>query len=215
MLRILRRRLAREPLRVRRRVRTVLGDAARLDLALRADLILVPFYTFNYFLGARALRALRRFAEHLTDHGRVLVDVFTPLDRLRRCPRAPVLRVDTVDAGGRRVRGWNAYRLDRRRRIEIRRQRFVIEAPGRPPRRRAFTIRRRYWLGAELPALLRRAGFEVERVLAGYGGRAAAPSVEQRVYVLRRRGPRRATRAAGRAARRDRAGSRRGSSSPR
>ena len=188
MLRILRRRLRGEPLRVRRRIRVVPADAARLDLRFRSELIIVPFYAFNYFLGLQALRALRRFAGHLTDDGRLLVDVFVPLGHLRRCPDGPVLRVDAVDAAGRRVRGWNAYRLDRRRRTEIRRQRFVIEAPGRAPRRGAFTIRRRYWLGAELDRLFRRGGFEVERVFAGYDGRAPVSGSEQRLYVLRRVG---------------------------
>ena len=187
MLRILRARLRQEPADVRRRVRVVLADAARLDLGLRSDLILVPFYTFNYFLGTSALRALRRFAAHLTDDGRLLVDVFVPLGRLRRCPREPMLRLDTVDASGCRVRGWNAYSIDRRRQIETRRQRFLIDGPGRPRRQARFTIRRRYWLPGQLRSLFRRGGFEVVRVFGGYDGRPPTARAEQRLYVLRRR----------------------------
>ncbi len=193
MLRILRGRLQREPADVRRRVRIVLADAARLELGLRSELILVPFYTFNYFLGTSALRALRRFARHLTDDGRLLVDVFVPRGRLRHCPRERVLRVDTVDAEGRRIRGWNAYTIDRPRQIETRRQRFVIDRPGRAPMRRRFTIRRRYWHADQLRALFRRGGFEVAQVFGGYAGRGPTAGSEQRLYVLRRLAPGRRT----------------------
>jgi ubiquinone/menaquinone biosynthesis C-methylase UbiE len=62
MLKLLAARLTREPAIVRRRVHPVHADASRLALRAKSDLILVPFYTFNYFVSARTRDAvLRRF----------------------------------------------------------------------------------------------------------------------------------------------------------
>ena len=187
MLALLRARLRREPAAVRRRVRVVHADATRFSLSTRFDLIIVPYYTFNYFLSQHSCHAaLRRLEAHLTEDGRLLIDVFIPLARIARCPRAPLLRMDLRLPRGARLRGWNHYTMDLRRQIETRRHLVVHEPGGGRARRQRFTIRRRWWHAAELRAMFRRHGLEVEGVFAGYRGRRARGDAEQLLWVLRR-----------------------------
>lgn len=185
MLALLEARLGREPAAVRRRVRLVRADAARLSLGATSDLVIVPFYTFNYFVSARAAdAALRRFAEHLTEGGRLLLDVFIPLGRIARCPSEPVLKLDILRPRGERVRGWNIYAIDLRRQLETRQHVFALETADGRMRHRRFTIRRRWWHAAQLRTMFRRHGFEVEDVFAGYRGRRGRGDAEQLLWVL-------------------------------
>jgi len=190
MLARLRARLRREPAAVRRRIRVVHADATRLSLKRRFDLVIVPYYTFNYFLSTRGREAaLRRFAEHLTEGGRLLIDVFIPLARIARPPRAPLLRMDMRLPRGERLRGWNLYSMDVRRQLETRRHLIVHDtADGRTQKRR-FTIHRRWWHAAELRGLFRAGGLEIEDVFAGYRRRRARGDAEQLIWVLYRPRP--------------------------
>ncbi|HEV8617136.1 MAG TPA: methyltransferase domain-containing protein [Methylomirabilota bacterium] len=194
MLALLRSRLAAEPSEVRARVRVVQADATRLALAARYPLVLVPFYTFNYFLTPEAQRALLDgVAAHLAPGGRVLVDVFIPYARLAAGRTDPILKVDRIDpATGGRVRGWNTFALDPARRIETRRQRFEIDRADGTVEQREFTIVRRWEFPEDLERIFAAAGFAVEDVFAGYArGRRPEPASEQRVYVLVTSGSRR------------------------
>ena len=187
MLALLRARLAAEPDEVRERVRVVEADGTRLALGARYRLVLVPFYTFNYFLTPDAQQALlAAIAGHLAPGGRVLIDVFIPFARLAAPAADPILKVDGVDpATGRRVRGWNAFTLDPGRRIETRRQRFEIERTDGGVEHREFTIVRRWEFPEDLERVFAAAGFAVEDVVAGYArGHRPGPASEQRVYVL-------------------------------
>ena len=187
MLGRLRARLRREPATVRRRVRLVWTDAAHLAVGMRSDLIIVPFYTFNYFLDWRGREAaLRRLAHHLTGPGRLLIDVFIPLARIADPPREPVLRVDVGRPSRPRLRGWNRYVLDVRRQLETRYHLFVVETADGRVRHHRFITRRRWWHTAELRRMFRRHGFRIEAVLAGYRQRRARGDAEQLLWVLRR-----------------------------
>lgn len=188
MLARLRSRLRRAPPPIRRRVHVIAADAARLALGHTSDLIIVPYFTFNYLLTVRARdAAIRRMLAHLTPDGRIVLDVFIPLSRIARGTVGPVLRVDARDpATQARVRGWNVYQVDRHRQIETRRHRFLVETPSGRVRRHQFTTRRRYWHATELEAAFRRQGLEVERMCQGYRGRLATGDAEQLVFVLRR-----------------------------
>lgn len=181
-------RLAREPAAVRRRIRVVRADAARLSLRMRSNLIVVPFYTFNYFISARLREAaLRRLAAHLSDGGRLLIDVFIPLARIACCPSEPVLKLDTRDpSSGARLRGWNRYVIDAERQVETRHHTFTLEGQDGVAQRRTFVTRRRYWHATQLRAMFARHGFDVEDVFDGYGGRRATSDAEQLLWVLRR-----------------------------
>ena len=102
-----------------------------LALGAQYDLVMVPFYIFNYLLTEEAQNAaLERIHTHVSPQGRLLIDVFIPVSRIAYCPPEPVLKVDTVDSRtGHRVRGWNIYAIDTERQIEHRRHIFEIAQP--------------------------------------------------------------------------------------
>jgi len=187
MLRILESRLALEPVEVRQRIRIVEADASALRLGEEYDLIIVPFYTFNYFVTAHRQRAaLGAFSSHLSRGGRALIDVFIALPHIKECPSEPVLRVDTVDPRtGNRVRGWNVYTMDTVAQIETRRHIFEATQGDGTVVRREFQTRRRYFFADELDQLFADNGFTVEAVFTGYEKAPPKPDSEQLVYVLR------------------------------
>jgi len=188
MLAILRSRLQQEPNAVRRRIEIVQADACRLDLGRHFDLVIVPFYTFNYFLTPETqTNVLNRMASHLAKASQLLMDVFVPLRLLENCPVDPVLKVDRIDpATGRTVRGWNMYSFDPEHQIEHRRHIFEIVQPDGSAQKREFTTTRRYWFREQLDELLQRHGFVVERICGGYAGKLADERSEQIMYILRR-----------------------------
>lgn len=187
MLAILERRLAEQPDEVRRRVRVVETDARELDLGSHHDLIIVPFYTFNYLLTPQDQQvALERLRSHLSPEGWLLMDVFVPVGRLAEPTHGPVLRVDTVDPStGSRVRGWNSYRIDRDRQIEQREQLFEVTPQTGEVRWRTFTVERSYTLPEQMEGLLAPCGLSIEDVTTGYAGERPAAESEQLLYVLR------------------------------
>jgi len=189
MLAILKRRLAEEADDVRERVRVVEADARRLAVGETFKLVMVPFYTFNYFLTSEDQRAaLRRVAEHTSEAGIVLIDVFLPLSRIEHCSTEPVLKVDTVDTQtGNHVRGWNRYEVDTESQIETRRHVFEVTEPDGRVTRKEFTTRRRYFFPYELEAVFADNGFEVELIFSGYDGKPPTAESEELLYVLRRR----------------------------
>ncbi|UCD27596.1 MAG: class I SAM-dependent methyltransferase [Planctomycetota bacterium] len=189
MLAILRSRLDKEPIEVRERIQLVHSDICSLLLEDRHELIVVPFYTFNYFLTPEIQKsALERFAQHLAPQGRVLIDVFLPLSRIQRCPAEPVLKVDTVDAAtGNNVRGWNIYSIDKVRQIEIRRHVFKVTGKDGTVLERDFTTQRRYFYPSELESLFADCGFSVEAAFTGYEKKEADDDSEQLLYLLRQK----------------------------
>ncbi len=187
MLELLRLRLAQEDGGTRQRVSIAQADACDLALDATYDLVIVPFYTFNYFLTPHAQDSvLRRCAAHLAPGGRLLVDVFIPWSRLAHCPDGPVPRVDTLDPRtGNRVRGWNVYTLDRERQMERRKHIFQVTAPDGTVTTREFVIQRRYFFPEELQRLFAANGLAVVEVFGGYRREPPQPASEQLMYVLR------------------------------
>ncbi len=190
MLSLLEARLAEQPAGVRRKIRVVEADARELDLGSQHDLVVVPFYTFNYLLSPEDRRAaLARFRSHLSTDGRLLMDVFAPLGRLARPPLGPVQRVDTVDPStGSRIRGWNSYQIDPERQIERREHLFEVTARTGAVRRRVFTVERSYTLPEQMESLLASCGLAIEDVTTGYAGERPGAESEQLLYVLRATG---------------------------
>ncbi len=189
MLAILKSRLAEESSDVRRRVEVVEADASELNLGIRSDLIMVPYYTFNYFLTPQVQgRALRRFSDHLSPRGCLLVDLFTPLRRIESRSTEPVLIVDkTDDTTGNRVRGWETYRIDEESQMEHRTHRFEVTQHDGRVRKSEYTIRRRHFFRPEIEKLFSDNGFSVDDVSTGYVGGQPEPSSEQLMYLLRRK----------------------------
>ena len=188
MLERLQRRLQREPDDVQDRTRVVLADMRDLDLGEAFDLVVVPFYTFNYVLTREdQRRALRSLTKHVSDAGRLVIDVFLPLGRIRNCPEEPVLKVHQFDLRtGKTVRGWNTYRIDRQRQIETRRHLFEVARRNGTIIRKEFVTQRRYSFPTELDALFAGCGLQKEDVLSGSGDMASGGS-ERLIYVLRKR----------------------------
>ena len=189
MLAILKSRLAEETSEVRRRVEVVEADASELDLGIRSDLIMVPYFTFNYFLTPQLQdMALQRFSDHLSPRGCLLVDLFTPLRRIENPSTEPVLIVDKVDpTTGNRVCGWETYRIDEESQIECRTHSFEVIQPDGPVRKSRYTVQRRHFFPSEAEKLFSDNGFSVDDLSAGYEREQPGPSSEQLMYVLRQK----------------------------
>ena len=187
MLRILRSRLAEEPPEVAGRVTLLEADVCELGLDAEYELVMVPFYTFNYLLTTDAQRAaLQRIQTHLAPSARAIIDVFVPHDRIANCPKGAVLCVDTTDLRtGCRVRGWNVYCMDLEKQVEVRNHIFEVTEPGGTITKKQFVTRRRYFFKNEIESRFLDNGLTVDAVYEDY---QQAPATEQSahlVYVLR------------------------------
>ena len=187
MLAILKSRLADESSDVRRRVEVVEADASELNLGIRSDLIMVPYFTFNYFLTAYVQElALQRFHDHLSPQGCLLVDLFIPLRRIESRSTEPVLIVDKVDpTTGNRVCGWETYSIDEESQMEHRTHSFEVIPPDGPVRKSRYTVQRRHFFPPEAEKLFSDNGFSVDDVSTGYERERPGPRSEQLMYVLR------------------------------
>ena len=186
MLAILEAKLEKQPADVRSRVRIVQSDVCRLDLGETYDLVIVPFYTFNYLLTAEVQReALRRIRSHMDESGRLILDVYIPVRRIAASVDGAVPRVDMADPStGSRVRSWNTYQVDVEARTEHITQRWEVTRSDGLVQGREFSVVRRHFLPGELERLVISQGFEVLDVFTGYRGEAPSPSSEQLVYTL-------------------------------
>lgn len=187
MLSKLRSHLAGEPVDVQQRVQVVECNLLSLALGSKYELIVAPFYTFNYLLTRESQEiASQRLAQHLAAKGLMLIDVFLPLSRIKRCSCEPVLKCDALDAAtGNRVCGWNVYSIDDERQIEFRSHIFEVTKPDGTVLKREFTTERRYFYPSELRELFSSNGFSVEAVFTGYKKKVAQADSEQLLYVLR------------------------------
>ncbi len=192
MLAILKCRLAEESSEVRRRVEVVEVDACELRLGIRSDLIMVPYYTFNYFLTTQVQgMALQRFRDHLSQRGCLLVDLFIPLRRIESPSTEPALIVDKIDhTTGNRVLGWETYRIDEESQMEYRTHRFEVIQPDGAVRKSQYTVQRRHFFRLEIEKLFSDHGFSVDDVSTGYEREQPGPGSEQLMYVLRPKQPR-------------------------
>ena len=186
MLAILREKLTAQPADVRGRISIVEADVCSLDLGQRFDLVMVPFYTFNYLMTPQVqTRALSRIRSHMSRSGRLILDLYTPVERIDTPVDGPVQRLDTTDqASGSRVRSWNTFRLDTGAPIETTTHRFETTSSDGRVRIKEFSVRRRHFLPGELEQLAVSQGFRVLEVSTGYKGDSPMPSSEQLVYIL-------------------------------
>lgn len=195
MLARLQLRLEKESPAVRERVTAVEADVCNLNLGTRYPMIMVPFFTFNYMLTRQAQEAaLQAIRRHVTDGGKVLIDIFT---QIKEPLTEPVLRVDMVDqTTGCRVQGWVVYSLDKANHLEGRRHIFEVTDPGGRTSRKEFSTLRRYLFKDEIETLFQENGFCVQSVSEDFPGRSqasprnapgAGPATSHRlVYVLRK-----------------------------
>ena len=188
MLSILSARLKEEPPEVQDRVRVVRADACELDLGERFDLVIVPYYTFNYLLTeADQEKALERIREHLSDSGHVLLDLYTPTAKLKYCPPEPIFRNEVVDPNtGNRIRSWNIFSVDKEIQADYQGKQFEITTPDGSVTRKEFTIHRHYMLPDQSEKLFTDNGFSIEGVYGGYRKEALRADSQQMMYVLRK-----------------------------
>jgi SAM-dependent methyltransferase len=186
MLRLLREKWDREAPEVQERVHIIEADATALNFGRTFELILLPFYTFNYFMTldsqVAVLQTLRR---HLAPHGRLLMDLFLPLRHILNCPKEPVVKADRiVPETGARFKAWNRYQMDRERQVETRHHVFELHGSDSVIQRREFTTHRRYHTPDQIQALAGKTGWEVEALYGGYEKKPIPPDVEQFVADL-------------------------------
>ena len=130
-------------------------------------------------------RALSRIRSHLSQSGRLNLDVFTPVGRSDTPVDGPVLRVDTTDpATGSHVRSWPNFQLDTESRIERMPHRFETTHSDGLVQIKEFSVQRRHFLPGELEQLAVSQGFKVLEASTGYNGDAPRPGSEQLVYIL-------------------------------
>jgi SAM-dependent methyltransferase len=188
MLAVLRRRLEQSSSEVQHRVQAIEADIRYLSMDQTFDLILLPYYTFNYLLTpADQKLTLGRLRDLLTVTGELLIDVFVPVGRLRCRASGPVLQVDRAcPETGQTFRAWNSYLFDENRQIEERRHRFELTTSDGAIRVAEFITRRHYLFRSQLDRLFCDNGFQIDSVSTGYSGQPAADDSEQLMYVLHR-----------------------------
>ena len=188
MLAILEERLKDETTEVRARVQVVKADMRALNLGAQFDVVIVPYFTFNYLMSAAdQISALERLQAHMSPQARLLIDVFIPYGWIEDCPSEPVVVLDKTDpATGDHVRGLVSFAIDTERQIESRRHVFEVTKEDGTVSESIFETARRYSLPRELRYLFSRSGLYVEAELPDHG-RSADPRSEKLAYVLRGR----------------------------
>ena len=188
MLAILEERLKEETSEVQARVQVVKADMRALELGARFDVVIVPYFTFNYLMSLADQRsALERLHAHMSPQARLLIDVFIPYRWIEDCPSEPVVVLDKIDqTTGDHVRGLVSFAIDTERHIESRRHVFEVKKEGGTVSESVFDTARRYSFPQELRDLFSGNGLSVEAELPDYG-RSTDPRSEKLAYVLRRR----------------------------
>jgi SAM-dependent methyltransferase len=186
MLAILEAHLAELPDTTQKRVRVVHADMLELDLGETFDFVLVPFFTFNYLLTPETqIAALNRLGKHLSESGRLVLDLFVPPNPEIDSVLEPKMRMDAVDpANGNRVRLWTSARVDAAARIEHRTQRFEVTRPDGTSETTEINIERRFFLPGELERVAESHGLRVRALFTGYNDERPRPDSVQLVYVL-------------------------------
>jgi SAM-dependent methyltransferase len=173
MLAVCRRKLAAEPATVQSRVRLVEADIRRFDLGETFRLITIPFRPFQHLLHVSdQLACLARIGQHLTDGGKLVIDVFNPLlsvlagaDLGTEESAGP----DFVTPDGRKV--VHTHRVvarDLHQQIIHVELIYTVTYPEGRLERIVHAFPFRYFFYYELEHLLSRAGFTVDAVFADY-----------------------------------------------
>ncbi|MCX6012836.1 MAG: class I SAM-dependent methyltransferase [Chloroflexi bacterium] len=187
MLAILKRRLSRESLEVQKRVETVNADISDFKLNRKFDLIIVPFFTFNYLLTpAKQNAALTCLRNHLSDSGRILIELGLPLTRIKNCPTEADYRGEKVDPEtGENIKGWYYYAINVDKKIETRRHVFEIQHKNGKVTTEEYKTDRRFFYPDELEVLFSRNQLWIDDVFTGYDLGKPNAATEQFIYVLK------------------------------
>jgi SAM-dependent methyltransferase len=158
-------------------------DMATLDLPVRFDLIIVPYYTFNH-LKRRSLRArcLTTIANHLLPGARAIVHAASP-ERLRepRTTRKHVFR--TNEQGARLEVTWRPANIDEQQRRLTQIVAYELFAAGGTLVAASIERLTLWWFSdRELEISAQKAGLEHDRTLSSFG----SDEGHERIYLLRK-----------------------------
>ena len=173
MLATCRAKLGEEPPDVQQRVELQLGDMRTFDLGRTFELITIPFRGFQHLLTVDDQRAaLQRLRAHLTDGGRLVIDVFNPsLPFLgdERWLVNPLVEPEFSMPDGRRVvRSFRITKRDYANQVQELAMAYDITWPDGRVERREDAFALRYLFRFEAEHLLEREGLTVEAVYGDY-----------------------------------------------
>jgi SAM-dependent methyltransferase len=175
MLDVCRRRLREEPDAVQARARLVEADMRRFELEQTFALATIPFRPFQHLLTVDdQLACLRTIAAHLADGGRLVLDLFNPsleaLVQQREGAESGEEPPFMTPDGRRVVRRHATIAVNRFEQVNRFALIYDVTHPDGREERLVHAFSMRYLFRFEAEHLLRRAGFEIERVLADYDG---------------------------------------------
>ncbi len=173
MLDACRRKLAGRPDSVRERVRLVEGDMREFDLDRKFALITTPFRAFQHLIQVEEqISCLRSIHRHLTDAGRLILDLFNPsLHLLVDESHAAEFGDEpafTTPEGASVIRRFRLAGRDLLRQVNDVEMIYCVTHAGGETERLIHRFPMRYLFRYEAEHLLARCGFEVEAVYADY-----------------------------------------------
>jgi SAM-dependent methyltransferase len=191
MLAIAREKLAASRPDVLRRARLVHGDMRDFELAQSFALVTIPYRAFLHNLSMDdQLRTLERARRHLSEDGRLILNVFDPSVKLLAAGRwsmpADRHREFRHPRTGNRVTIREDFRYDlERQRVEGAFVYEEVDATGRVLATTHSPLTLRYVFRYEMEHLLARAGFRVEALFGNFH-RAEFRAGGEQVWIARR-----------------------------
>jgi len=194
MLAVCRDRLRGEEAPVQSRVTLVQGDMRRFDLGRTFALITMPFRPFQHLVTVEEqLSCLRSIRRHLSQDGRLILDLFNPSMDALAGPEDDGERNEepefSTPDGRRVVRRHRLVARDRFNQVNQVELIYYVTHPDGRRERLVHAFLMRYLFRFEAEHLLARSGFAVERLYAGYD-RSAYGSLYpgELIFVARRAG---------------------------
>jgi len=189
MLSVCRRKLVFECADTRSKVRGLINqDMSRFSLGLKFDLVIVPFFTFNYLLSRTdQFACLFSIKKHLTPDGKLILDLPVPQLRylyedkyLKEFGDEPIFEMPD----GRK--GWRKYRIKSRNLgkqiVRVQTIYYFVQPDGRQQRLvNEFLVR--YLFASDVEDLLARCGFAIRAMYGGHAKESYSPSSEEMVII--------------------------------
>lgn len=190
MLTVARRKLAHRPPHVQRRVALVGGDMRDFELVQRFRLVTIPYRAFLHNLTVDdQLRTFERVRRHLTDDGRLILNIFDPSVRLLAAGRwsSPASRHPDFrhPRTGNRVTVREDFHYDLERQLVDGAFEYdELDASGHVVARTHAPLTLRYVFRYEMEHLLARAGFRVEALFGDFR-RGPFQAGREQIWVAR------------------------------
>ncbi|MDB4942215.1 MAG: hypothetical protein JWP97_1749 [Labilithrix sp.] len=187
MLADLKARLLRQPIELRRRIKTRKGDMRKVKLGARFPLVICPFNTVLHLYSREDVEQwLARVREHLLPRGELVMDLSMPiLEDLADPPGTSyAMRPFTHPSAG-PVGYREIFDYDRVRQILFVSMCFEPKTPDREPF--VVPLAHRQYFPREFEMLLHYNGFETERIEGDFHGGPLAQDSDTMIFHARRR----------------------------